>query len=135
MITTISRTSNQNNYNYLTIGGKRLLVETAKTAAEREKGLSGRKELCFDCGLLFTFPQKQRWSFWMKQMYFDIDIIWIDGDKIVDITIGAKKPSLDDFNNPKEVYAPNVPVDKVLEVNSGWVEQKDIKIGDMVIIR
>lgn len=68
----------------------------------------------------------------MKQMYFDIDIMWIDGDKIVDISYGAKKPNQIGFNNPKETYSPKVPVDRVLEVNVGWVVRNKVVIGDLI---
>lgn len=67
-------------------------------------------------------------------MYFDIDIVWIDGDKVVDITYGAKTPPVGEFNAPQRVYHPKVPVDKVLEVNAGWAKKADVKVTDLVVL-
>lgn len=113
------------------VGGKKIkLIGVAKTEAQKEQGLSDRKSLCSDCGLLFIFGQPGIYPFWMRRMYFDIDILWISGDRVVDITYGAKKPSPEEFDNPKAIYTPKSPVDKVLEVNSGWVRENEIKVGD-----
>lgn len=114
------------------VGEKSLLVEYAKTPEEREQGLSDRKSLCDDCGLLFVFDKPDIYPFWMKRMNFDIDIIWIDSDRIVDITEGAKKPSVEEFDRPKTIYTSKSPVDKVLEVNAGWVNKGGIKVGDKI---
>lgn len=132
VLITTTKKSDTGNFNYLTVGKSRLSVEIVQTPAEIERGLSGRKELCQRCGLLFIFPEKQKYSFWMKQMYFDIDILWIDGDKVVDITFGAKRPTETEFNSPREVYQPKVPVDRVLEVNAGWVTDHRVGVGDTV---
>lgn len=114
----------------LTIGVKTLKVEIAKTPHAREQGLSGRKEMCPDCGLLFIFDKTDIYPYWMRRMHFDIDIIWIAEEEVVDITYGAKAPAREDFEAPRERYSSRVPIDKVLEVNAGWVEKNGIKIGD-----
>jgi len=118
----------------VTLAGKKLQIEIAKTAAEREKGLSDRRFLCPDCGMLFLFETPGYYGFWMKRMYFDIDIIWIRGDKVVDITRQARKPEATEFEAPKTIYSPREAVDKVLEVNAGWCEKNSVKIGDKIII-
>ena len=124
-----------NNKQVLTIGTQTLTIDVVDTPAERERGLSGRKELCWECGMFFIFENKQIYTFWMPEMYFDIDIIWISDIKVVDITYGAKKPDPANFENPKEIYRPKVPIDKVLEVNSGWVKEKGIEVGDEIKYR
>jgi len=100
--------------------------------AQREKGLSDRKSLCSGCGMLFVFDQPAVYPFWMRRMNFDIDILWIAGERIIDITYDAKKPSKEEFETPKTIYQSKFPVDKVLEVNAGWVEKNRVKIGDVV---
>lgn len=112
------------------VGGELLKVEIMRTEKERTQGLSERKFLCSDCGMLFIFDRSGIYPFWMRRMYFDIDILWIARDEVVDITYGARKPQLEDFDSPKEVYQSKAPVDKVLEVNAGWVKKKGIEIGD-----
>lgn len=114
------------------VGEKMVQVEIMRTEAEREKGLSGRRSLCQDCGLVFLFDSPNYYTFWMKEMYFDIDIIWIAGDKVVDITDNAKAPPPGEFESPKQTYTSQVPADKVLEVNAGWAKKKGIRVGDEV---
>lgn len=114
------------------VGEKMVSVEIAKTPQEREQGLSDRETLCSNCGMLFIFDQPDIYPFWMRRMNFDIDILWIAGDRVVDITLSAKKPSVEDFESPKEFYSSKMPIDKVLEVNAGWVEKNGIKVGDKV---
>jgi len=116
----------------VTVGSKQLLVDIAKSPGEREQGLSDRKNLCLDCGMLFVFDQPGIYPFWMRRMYFDIDILWIIDDRVVDITFAAKAPPKEEFVAPKTVYQSKFPVNKVLEVNAGWVEKNGIKTGDVV---
>jgi len=116
----------------ISVGGKAVKADVVRTPQDKERGLSGRKSLCANCGMLFVFDQKGIYPFWMRRMYFDIDILWIAGDRVVDITLDVKKPSLLDFDSPKIIYQSHVPVDKVLEVNSGWVEKNGIRVGDEV---
>lgn len=115
------------------VGGKKVtLIGIAKTEEEREKGLSERQSLCENCGLLFVFDPMGIYPFWMRRMYFDVDIIWIAGDKVVDITEGVKKPSTADLDQPKELYMSKVEIDKALEVNAGLVKKNNIFVGDKV---
>lgn len=116
------------------LAGKPLRVEIRKTSAGREKGLSDREILCSDCGMLFIFDQTGIYTFWMKRMRFDIDILWIAGDRVVDITYGAKAPSGEDFEAPKERYSSKAPINKVLEVNAGWVKKNGIVVGDRMSV-
>ena len=116
----------------VTVGSKQLLVDIAKSPGEREQGLSDRKNLCLDCGMLFIFDQEGFYPFWMRRMYFDIDILWIADDRVVDVTLGAKVSSKEEFAAPKTFYRSRVPIDKVLEVDAGWVEKNGIKAGDVV---
>ena len=118
----------------ITVGERTLQIEVAKTEAEKEKGLSGRASLCANCGMLFLFEEPGIYPFWMRKMYFDIDILWIRGSQVVDITYGAQKPPTAEINAPKTIYQSQVPVDKVLEVNAGWVQQNEVKMGDEVVI-
>ncbi|MBU2577549.1 DUF192 domain-containing protein [Patescibacteria group bacterium] len=117
---------------YISINGKKIEVDIADTVALRQQGLSERKNLCPDCGMLFLFSEPGPHSFWMRKMYFDIDIIWIKGEKIVDITKNVPKPAPEEFEWPKTTYTNKEPADKVIEVNSGWCDANGIEIGDFV---
>ena len=114
------------------INNKKLQIEIMQTEEEKAKGLSDRKNLCSNCGLLFVYDSEGIYSFWMRRMYFDIDILWLNKDRVVDIIYDAKKPTAEEFESPRIIYQSKVPADKVLEVNAGWVEKNGIKIGDVV---
>src|SRR3989338_3822491 len=112
----------------LSIGEKTLNVEIADTIASRTRGLSGRGFLSEDDGMFFIFPYSAIQYFWMKGMKFPIDIIWISGDKVVGMVVGAEPetgPDYEIFNSPE-------PVDKVLEINAGLTQRFGIKTGDSI---
>lgn len=107
-----------------------LVVELAQNAKQWEKGLSGRTDLAEEDGMLFTFPQYHVPIFWMKDMSFPIDMIWISSGKVVDITLSAPVETSDRL----PTYSPRVPVNMVLETRAGWVEENGITLGDQLII-
>ena len=102
----------------------------AQTSAEVQKGLSGRPSLDPDKGLLFLFPKADIYKFWMPDMNFPIDIIWISSAKKV---IGVSSNVSNEFDpaNPK-FYTPPTPAQYVLEVNAGFASRNNIKAGDSV---
>ena len=59
-----------------TTNGKEIKIILAKSDSEKTKGLSGRKDLPKDQGMLFIFDHKDKYGFWMKDMKFPIDIIY-----------------------------------------------------------
>lgn len=104
-------------------------VEIVQTAEAIQKGLSGRSSLPVDQGMLFLFPKPSIYRFWMPDMYFSIDIIWINNGIVVDTDENLST----DFDRENPVfYTPNVPARQVLEVNAGFVKANKIKKGDRV---
>jgi uncharacterized membrane protein (UPF0127 family) len=103
-------------------------VSVADEINEQIQGLSDRLYLEKDEGLLFIFDKQQERSFWMKRMNFPIDIIWINDNRIVNI----HKNLAPEGDNPQNHYNSQVAVNYVLEVNAGFVDDKKIKIGDIV---
>ncbi|MBT4277920.1 DUF192 domain-containing protein [Candidatus Falkowbacteria bacterium] len=114
----------------LKIGDKIISIETVDTFSGRRQGLSGRDSLCQDCGLFFVFDEKDTHIFWMKDMKFPIDIIWIDDNTVVEIAKNAEIPS----NGNIPSYTPSKKANKVLEVNAGFCEKYGIKVGETVKI-
>lgn len=110
------------------ISGATFHVEIADTPAAQARGLSGRDFLAPENGMLFLFPKEEIQRFWMKDMKFPIDIIWIKEDTVVGMVIGAEPESGPDYT----VYNSPEPIDKVLEINSGLTQKLGIKIGDAV---
>ena len=105
------------------------IVDLAVTSLEKEKGLGYRKTLAPKHGMLFVYDHKELYPFWMKGMNFPLDFIWLDGNKIVDITKNVQPA--DGLN--MHVVKPLFPVDKILEVNAGEVEAYNIQVGDTVL--
>lgn len=113
----------------ITVGGHNLKVWIANDPAEQARGLSGKESMPQDRGMLFVLPVEKVTSFWMKDMNFSLDFIWINDGAIVDITESVV-PCNDESNCPQ--ITPKVPVNYVLEVNSGWVATNGITIGQSV---
>lgn len=109
-----------------------LFVEIADDKVSRAKGLSGRTHLTDDNGMLFVFPAPQKVSFWMKDMLFPIDIVFIKNAKVVHIEHNVPNPSPDTPLNELPSYVSPKPVDMVLEVTAGWSVENDIEIGDVL---
>lgn len=114
-----------------TIKEKKINLIVAKTPEEKQTGLSKRKDLAKDQGMLFPFEKADYYSFWMKDMQFPIDILFISKDSIVTIFSNVKPP---EENQSPIIYKPTEPADKVLEVNAGFVEENKLKVGDKIII-
>lgn len=108
-----------------------LLVEVVNTQQSRSQGLSNRPEIGSD-GMLFVFPETKRHSFWMNQMNFGLDFIWINQGKVVAITNDAPAPSPNMNQGELPIYQPDQKVDMVLEVNDNFLENNQIDIGDIV---
>ena len=75
-----------------TVNGKTFNLLIAKSDKERALGLSKRDKLDFNSGMLFSFEKKGIYPFWMRDMRFPIDIIYIDDSVIVDIIENAPVP-------------------------------------------
>jgi uncharacterized protein len=105
-------------------------IEIANTLKDRARGLMYREALNRDSGMLFIFDDEKERSFWMKNTLIPLDIIFIDKDKII-VNIISAYPCEEE---PCETYDSIYPVKYVLEVNLGYSEDKEIKIGDRVEI-
>ena len=115
------------NFHLVKIRDNYFLAERAFNSQKREKGLGGRKKNFSWNAMIFEFQEKNKFSFWMKGMLFDLDILWISDGKIV--AISKNIPS--DFS---QNIVPDVPVDKVLEIKAGTCDKEGIELGDEVKI-
>lgn len=105
-------------------------VEVADTALLQTKGLSGRESLPKNYGMLFIFDDFAVRKFWMKDVQFSLDFVWIRDNKVVGIVYGAEPEVGDNLT----IYESPEPVDRVLEVNAGEISNYGIKVGDAVVI-
>jgi len=109
------------------IGNTFLRVEIADDDAERMQGLSGRKNLGGNSGLLFVFEREGHYGFWMKDMNFPIDIAWIDVNKKIILIEKDVSPK-----TYPQVFGTSTLAKYVLETNAGFFELHQIYIGDTV---
>ncbi len=102
-------------------------VEVSQTEDELTKGLMFREELLPGSGMLFFFQSEGRRGFWMKNVVFPLDIVWMDSNlRVVDITRGAVPCEVE----PCMIYLPRHPARYVLEVQSGFADEHGILVGD-----
>ena len=111
----------------LKIGETTLNIEVANTDAERMQGLSGRNGLEENEGLLFVFDNEGYYGFWMKDMKFPIDMVWLDKNKQIIYIENNVSPA-----TYPQVFNPPTPSLYVLEVSAGFLSKNNIKIGDFV---
>ena len=114
--------------NTLLIKDQLIKIELAGTPAKQILGLSNRANLAQDSGMLFIFNDLVVRNFWMKDMLIPIDIIWINNDKVVGIEKNASIPTA--TNTP--IFRSSEAVNLVLEVNAGYANKHNIKIGDNI---
>lgn len=109
------------------IGETTARVHIADTPEEQQKGLSIFDKLPPATGMFFVFDHDDIYGIWMKDMKFSIDIIWIDAEgTIVDIVQHATPESF------PQVFTPRAPARYVLEMRSGFVEERNITPIDLV---
>lgn len=93
----------------------------AETPEARTQGLSGTSPLAADEAMLFAFPYDARWSIWMKDMNYPIDVVWLDADKQVVYIVENMAPD----SYPTQ-YTPESTARYVVELPAGTVEAKAI---------
>lgn len=97
----------------------------ADTSEKREKGLSGTPGIAANEALLFIYQHDDKWSIWMKDMNYAIDIVWLDKAKEVVYIVKNAQPE-----SYPEAFAPTQDARYVVELAAGTVDAKSISVGD-----
>lgn len=114
-------------YRDISVGGTVVNAFVADSDDERSLGLSGHAPLKPREGMLFEFDEDGMYGFWMKDMLFSIDIVWLSIDgTIVSIVSHASPESY------PTVFKPDRPARYVLELPAGTAATLGVKIGDRV---
>ena len=101
-------------------------VELASNDAQREKGLMYRRYMPADRGMLFDFKREAPVTFWMKNTYIPLDMIFISrAGKVTDVAANAEPLS-------ERLIPSGGPCYAVLEVNAGVAASIGLKAGDTV---
>lgn len=118
-----------------TINNRTFNVKVVKTLKDRQVGLSATNNLPENQGMLFVFEKKDIYPFWMRNMKFPIDIIFIDDNKVVEVIKDAQPPKPGTPISELTIYRPQSKANYVLEINAGLSERYAIKKGDMVTFK
>jgi hypothetical protein len=114
------------------IGRLKVDLELADDSYKRAKGLMYRRSMQKAKGMLFIFDSERRYAFWMLNMRFSIDLIWLDKQlRVVDITRDAR-PAKSIFR--ARSYSPSKPAMYVIELCSGVAGSSGIRQGDKISI-
>jgi uncharacterized protein len=114
-----------NRFVQLSIKGKKIRVEVARTEEEKSHGLMFKDKLGPDEGMLFIYEREEFLSFWMKNTPLPLSIAFIDPrGKIVDIQ------DMEPFN--LRTHTSSRPALYALEMNQGWFQKNGIRVGDVV---
>jgi uncharacterized membrane protein (UPF0127 family) len=106
-----------------------LQLDVARSPEKKRRGLSDRRTLAANEGMLFLYEKPGRYGFWMKDMDFPIDIIWLDKDNRV---VGLKREARPE--SFPETFRPDKSAKKVIEVVSGFTKTENINLGDRLKI-
>ncbi len=115
------------------IGGQTFTLDVATTTTEQNRGLGGRTSLGERNGMLFMFNIPSIQLFWMKDMEFPLDLIWMRGNKIIGFEENMTVPTSSNALNLPIYISPGL-VDGVIEINSGQVAQLGLRVGDAIQI-
>jgi len=99
------------------------------TAEERQEGLMFREKMNWDQGMLFVFEREGIYSFWMKNVKFPIDILWLDKTKKI-VHMDTEVPPC--RREPCPTYSPLNPALFVLELKAGSVNKHQLKLYDKI---
>jgi len=111
------------------INGHIFSLYIATTSHDQEVGLAKFSKIDNSKGMLFIFNKPDYYSFWMKDMKFPIDIIFIRNNVIVDI---FQNVPVQKNNNNLPTYTTGEKADKVLEINAGLSNKYKIKVGETI---
>lgn len=109
------------------IGGQKINVEIPKNSSEFEKGLGGRPCILPNQGMFFSFNRPGQYPFWMKDMKFPIDIIWItSAHRVAAIEVNESPRTYPDK------FVNKTPAQFVLELKANRSKELNVSIGTVV---
>ena len=107
-------------------GAHRYQVEVARTADEQARGLMYRQEMAADRGMIFPFTPPRPASFWMKNTYVPLDMIFVGTDGRIESVAADTVPLT------MQSYTSQGVVAAVLELNAGEAARIGAGPGDRV---
>lgn len=105
---------------------KTIDIELAENPLEIEQGLMFRRNMQEGQGMLFLMGKENLQSFWMRNTYISLDLLFINSEQKI-VTIRPRNAPLNDTSIPS-----NYPASYVLELVAGFCEKYNIKEGDFI---
>ena len=116
------------------IGDTSFSVELVNSPESIVQGLSGRDSIGND-GMLFAFPTESPVTFWMRDMLFDIDIVWLSQTEVLGVVASAPHPEPFTSLEKLPLYSSTTAVGMVLELPAGTAKKQGIQAGSPVVIK
>lgn len=113
-----------------TIGKRSINLEVARSPQEQATGLMYRDSIADDRGMLFVFEPARTVGFWMRNVRFPLDMIFIEKGRVKAIAAAVPPCNTD----PCPTYGPETPIDQVIELRGGRATQLGVKVGDRIPI-
>jgi uncharacterized membrane protein (UPF0127 family) len=111
----------------LTLGNQAITLDQAASELAKHRGLGGRDSMPQNRGMLFSFTEADTYCFWMKNMRFPLDIIWVNShNEVVSIEHNVSPDTY------PETFCPSEPAQYVIELNAGQAQLHDIKVGALL---
>lgn len=111
----------------VTINNHQLSAQVAETPQERESGLSGKACIANNQAMLFIFDKPDNYPFWMRDMKFSLDIVWVSPDKkIIEIQKNIAPQTY------PESFVNSNPAKYVMEVAAGEADVLNLQTGDQI---
>lgn len=108
-----------------TLGRISMQASVADTNEERAQGLSDTPYIPIGIAKVFIFDTSEKWSFWMKDMNYPIDIFWLDANgHVVHVVENASPDSYPEFS-----FVPPTPAKYVIETKAGFAKENNIGVG------
>lgn len=124
---------NQHATKQVTIANHTFTAEVATTPKEQQIGLTKYASLSAEKAMLFTFPKTDRHVFWMRNMKFPIDMLFLRDNAVVGVAANAQPAKATDKNIT--TYGGNITSDAVIEISAGLAEKYGIKEGTKVTVK
>ncbi|MEM8887931.1 MAG: DUF192 domain-containing protein [Bacteroidota bacterium] len=105
---------------------RQINIEIADDPESIEIGLMYRRNMSDSQGMLFIFPSSEPRSFWMRNTYISLDLIFIDSEQRI-VNIQKNAPPMSDKSQPS-----TAPAQYVLEVIGGFSDKYGLEAGDLI---
>lgn len=118
-----------------TIKNQKFTLMVAQSEHDKSVGLSGRQSLSPNTGMIFVFDKPGIYSFWMKDMKFPIDMVFLNNTTIDTIYKNIPPPAAHENTANLKVYSPQNNINYVLELPAGTADKYSLKPGDTITLQ